>query len=90
MEVRFTLDERQRKELQEDLYELGKSTIERLEKEYHLQSQLMNKTQVRKFLNNASAKQLEHYIREGLPFHRLGERTYLFDRDEVLKWLRSH
>ena len=89
MEVRFSLDEKQKQELQEDIYQLGVATMEKLKKEYHLQSGLMNKVQVRKFLNNCSPQQLEAYIREGLPYHRLGERTYLFDRDEVLDWVRK-
>lgn len=89
MEVKFMLDDTQRQELKADLYEMGKETLERLKKEHHLQSQLMNKTQVCKFLNDCAPKTLNEYIKQGLPVHRIGKKTFLFDRDEVLEWVRN-
>lgn len=50
--------------------------------------QLLNKKEACAFLT-CSPQQLELYISKGLKYHRIGQRTYYFDRDEILDFIKK-
>lgn len=78
----------------EQLEELGKqvylTTVEALEKakESVGEKQLMNKQEACSFLG-CSPQFLEQLIRDGLPIHRMSERIFYLDRDEILTFIKS-
>jgi hypothetical protein len=90
--LKVVLADEQEQALLSHIYDIGEQALKRLQKEYGLQSQLMNKQQVCKLLNNCAPQTLENYLKAEVPIpvHKLGEQTYLFERDEVLEWVRKH
>lgn len=87
IEVSHTLDEQQRKQISEQVYQ---TTIEAIEKARQAVGikQLLNKKEACKFLG-CSPQQLELFISKGLKYHRIGQRTYYFDRDEIMAFIKK-
>lgn len=50
--------------------------------------QLLNKKEACEFLS-CSPQQLEQFMRDGMQCHRLGKRTYYFDREEIIAFIKK-
>ena len=87
IEVSHTLDEQQRKQISEQVYQ---TTVEAIEQARHAVGvkQLLNKKETCQFLG-CSPQQLEQFISKGLKYHRIGQRTYYFDHDEIMAFIKK-
>lgn len=87
VEVEHTLSKEQLHAISTQVLE---TTIEALEQAKRTvgMKQLLNKKETCAFLD-CSPQQLELFISKGLKFHRIGQRTYYFDRDEILAFIKK-
>lgn len=87
VEVSHTLSKEQLSSISEQVLQ---TTIEALEEAKRAvgMKQLLNKKETCEFLN-CSPQQLELFISKGLKHHRIGQRTYYFDRDEILDFIKK-
>lgn len=87
IEVSHTLDEQQRKQISEQVYQTTIEAIEEARRTVGIK-QLLNKKEACQFLG-CSPQQLELFITKGLKYHRIGQRTYYFDRDEIMAFIKK-
>lgn len=87
IEVSHTLDEQQRKQISEQVYQTTVEAIEQARRAVGIK-QLLNKKEACQFLG-CSPQQLELFITKGLKYHRIGRRTYYFDRDEIMTFIKK-
>lgn len=87
VEVSHTLDKTQLKQIADQVMII---TLEALDEAKRVvgMKQLLNKKEACEFLS-CSPQQLELFISKGLKYHRIGQRTYYFDRDEILAFVKK-
>lgn len=87
VEVSHTLTPEQLACISQQVYQVTLAALEDAKKAVGIK-QLLNKKEVCAFLD-CSPQQLEKFISKGLTYHRIGQRTYYFDRDEILAFVKK-
>ncbi|MEQ7215155.1 MULTISPECIES: helix-turn-helix transcriptional regulator [Enterococcus] len=87
IEVEHTLSDEQWKAISNRATEAFLEGIEKGKRAAGMK-QLLNKKEACEFLT-CSPQQLELFISKGLKYHRIGQRTYYFDRDEIVTFVKK-
>lgn len=87
IEIDHTLSKEQWREISNQAAEAILDGIEKGKRVAGIK-QLLNKKEACEFLS-CSPQQLELFISKGLKYHRIGQRTYYFDRDEILAFVKK-
>lgn len=87
VEVSHTLSKEQLDSISLQVYQTTLEALEEAKRTVGMK-QLLNKKETCEFLD-CSPQQLELFISKGLKYHRVGERTYYFDRDEIMTFIKQ-
>ncbi|MDT2759850.1 MULTISPECIES: helix-turn-helix transcriptional regulator [Enterococcus] len=87
VEVSHTLSKEQLDSISSQVIQTTLEALEEAKRTVGIK-QLLNKKEACRFLD-CSPQQLELFISKGLKYHRVGERTYYFDRDEIMAFIKQ-
>lgn len=87
VEVSHTLSKEQLDSISSQVIQTTLEALEEAKRTVGMK-QLLNKKETCEFLD-CSPQQLELFISKGLKYHRVGERTYYFDRDEIMTFIKQ-
>ncbi|MBM7712448.1 helix-turn-helix domain-containing protein [Enterococcus pseudoavium] len=87
VEVSHTLSKEQLDNISSQVIQTTLEALEEAKRTVGIK-QLLNKKEACSFLD-CSPQQLELFISKGLKYHRVGERTYYFDRDEIMAFIKQ-
>lgn len=88
-EVKIVLADEQEGSLKNYVYEITREAITQARKDAGIDKDLVNKKEICEFLD-CSFSTLGEWMKQGLPYSVLGERTYYFSKQEVRKWILSY
>jgi len=78
----------QESDLKKYIYELTLESLKQARKDLSMDRSLLNKKEMAEWLS-ISPITLESMIRQGMPIHVMGERTFFLDKQEVRQWIMS-